>query len=373
MKRRFLQCTLLLLLAAGCKEPTAVHVDGALATVRAGAFFSCGIAARGGALCWGGNFYWNLGNGSDKSSNRPVVVSGGLTFASLSVGGDAGCGLTGSGGAYCWGQRYSGGSSTPVAIASVPALTDITTNVSRSCGLTSAGAAYCWSGSGSDSASRPVAVPGNLTFASLSAGWVHVCGVTTGGTAYCWGRNDFGQLGTGDSIATDSPTTPVAVAGGLTFAMVSAGDELTCGVTTSGAAYCWGDDTYGELGNGSTTWGSNGPVAVSGGLTFVSVSAGRTHACGVTTGGTAYCWGLNADGELGIPAAPSQQCGYPCSRTPVAVSGGLKFAMISAGNYHTCGMTTDGVAYCWGDNVDGQLGDGSNASTSTPTRVAGQP
>src|SRR5438552_8343828 len=120
-----------------------------------------------------------------------------------------------------------------------------------------------------------------LTFAAVSAGGYFACGVTTAGAAYCWGFNGDGELGTGTT--TTSPT-PVAVTGGLTFATVSAGQSSACGVTTAGAAYCWGHNGNGELGNGTTT-NSPTPVAVTGGLTFATVSAGDYYACGVTTAG----------------------------------------------------------------------------------------
>src|SRR5207247_1427933 len=136
----------------------------------------------------------------------------------------------------------------------------------------------------------PVGVSaGGLTFTAVSAGAYHTCGLTTGGAAYCWGSNDNGELGNG---STTSSSVPVAVtAPGLTFTAVSAGGCHTCGVTPSGAVYCWGSNAYGQLGNGSTT-SSSVPVAVSaGGRTFTAVSAGYLHTCGLTSGGAGYCWG----------------------------------------------------------------------------------
>jgi len=131
-------------------------------------------------------------------------------------------------------------------------------------------------------------------------------------------------------------TSQLPVTTGLTFAQVSAGGYFACGVTTAGAAYCWGYNGDGELGNGTTTNGPT-PVAVTGGLTFATVSAGESSACGVTTAGAAYCWGFNGNGELGNGTTTS-------SPTPVAVTGGLTFATVSAGGYSACGVTTAGAA-----------------------------
>src|SRR5437762_1873913 len=136
-----------------------------------------------------------------------------------------------------------------------------------------------------------------LTFAAVSAGGGVTCGVTPAGAAYCWGANGGGQLGNGTQI---NSTTPVAVSGGLTFAAVDPrGASSPCGVTTAGAAYCWGDNIYGELGTGTTSF-SHTPVAVSGGHTFAGVSAGGYYAtCGATTAGAA-CWcDNNYDGHGG--------------------------------------------------------------------------
>ena len=310
---------------------TPVAVSGGLkfATVNAGIFATCGVTTAGVAYCWGDNGVGELGNGTTLNSLAPVAVSGGLTFASVSGGGNFSnftCGVTTVGAAYCWGANGGGqlGNGT---------LTSSTT---------------------------PVAVSGGLTFASVSAGGqAFACGVTTGGAAYCWGANTNGQLGNGTTTAS---STPVAVSGGHTFASVNAGYYGACGVTTAGAAYCWGANPVGQFGNG-TGISSPTPVAVSGGLIFKTVSGGGgSFTCGVTTAQAAYCWGANTYGQLGNGTLNS-------SLTPMAVFGGLAFTAVSGGTQGACGVTTAGGAYCWGGNTQGELGNGTHTSSTTPVVV----
>ena len=148
---------------------------------------------------------------------------------------------------------------------------------------------------------------------------------------------------------------------GFAFASVSSGAEHSCALTTSGAAYCWGYNGsysgFGPLGDGSVTPRSV-PVAVTGDLTFSSVSPGREHTCGLTTNGAAYCWGFNVWGQLGNGSTED-------AAVPVAVSGGLTFAGLSAGGTNSCGVNRGGIAYCWGDHI--------GKSSTVPVRVDGGP
>jgi alpha-tubulin suppressor-like RCC1 family protein len=171
---------------------------------------------------------------------------------------------------------------------------------------------------------------------------------------------------TGSGLRSALATTTSA----LPFGQVSAGGLHTCGVTSEAQAYCWGYNNYGQLGDGTTTGPelclalgcSTRPVAVLGGLRFRQVSAGEDHTCGVTTDYRAYCWGLNS-GALGD--------GTMLYRTkPVAVAGGLHFRQVSAAHSHTCGVTTDNRAYCWGYNGAGQLGNGMRSIDPQLTPVA---
>lgn len=217
-----------------------------------------------------------------------------------------------------------------------------------------------------------VAAAAALAFWQVSAGQFHACGVTTDNETYCWGLNSSGQLGVGtntgpegcaNGIGTTSPcsTRPVLVAGGHRFRQLSAGANHTCAVTPDYRAYCWGS---GGIGDGTVE--SFTPVAVAGGHLFRQVEAGQYFTCGVTyPDNKAYCWGANRDGQLGDGTLTSRL-------RPVLVVGGYQFRQVSAGNYHTCGVTTTNRAFCWGLNHDGQLGDSSTAYHHTkPSRVAG--
>ena len=208
--------------------------------------------------------------------------------------------------------------------------------------------------------SIPVLVAGGHTFRSVSAGEANACAVTMDNDAYCWGSGT--QLGDGTTEQAPGSPSPVLVSGGHKFTSLSVGEQATCGVTTDGAAYCWG--MYDNLGGGAMTTSST-PARVAAGLTLAAISVSSFHICGVTTGAAAYCWGSNGSGQLGNGTTTE-------SLAPVLVSGALSFASISAGTFHTCGMTTDSVAYCWGSGFVGALGDGATTDRSSPVRVSGQ-
>lgn len=196
-----------------------------------------------------------------------------------------------------------------------------------------------------------------LQFTQVSTYDDHTCGLTTAGLAYCWGDNQFGELGDGGGSPREE--TPVAVAGGHQFIQVTAGSVLSCGVATDHRAWCWG----GIVGDGTTSQRPT-PVQVGGALQFYQMVAGEFHTCGVTyPDRRAFCWGDNQFGQLGDGTITERLA-------PVLVTGGLRFREVTLGRFHTCAVTTSDVAYCWGWDQNGQLGDGSSLITRhQPVRV----
>ena len=337
---------------------------------------SCAIVSGSAAYCWGYSGNGQLGNGTTTGTGAPVAVSGGLAFAAVSAGLHV-CGVTDAGAGHCWGYGLNGelgqgsyaDSHTPVPVSGGLTFSTVSTGVYHTCALRPGGAAYCWGGGAAGvlgdstygSSNTPSLVAGHHTWANVSAGYAHSCAVTTTGEAYCWGDGSYGDLGTGSAAAG---IAPLPVSGGLTFAVVLAGGEQdSCGLTTSGAAYCWGGNGWGQLGDGNTSTLSTTPVPVTGGLTFTTISAGDAHYCGLTAAGAMYCWGLNRFGQLGDGTTTSRN-------SPVAVSGGITFTSISAGRDHTCGVATSGIVYCWGYNLSGELGDRTSVNRSVPVRVS---
>ena len=324
--------------------------------------------------------------GLSGATSTPFAVT--LTFAAVTASGLHTCGLTiVTGAAYCWGANGSGqlgdgtmtNRSSPVLVQAPAGVSfaAVTGGDLHTCGLATglSAAAYCWGGNGSGqlgdgtmtSRSSPVLVqaPAGVSFAAVTAGAAHTCGVTAAGTAYCWGDNGFGQLGDGTTTSQSSPVL-VQAPPGVRFAAVTGGVADTCGVTAAGIAYCWGRNLEGQLGDGTTT-NRLTPVLVQApaGVSLAAVGAGDFHTCGVTATGAAYCWGANGSGQLGDGTNTTNRL------TPVLVQApaGVSFAAVTAGAVHTCGVTAAGTAYCWGRNVEGQLGDGTTTDRLTPVRV----
>jgi len=294
---------------------------------------ACARTTAGAVSCWGLGQGGRLGNGTEFDRTVPNAVIGGQTYRSISAGGSHTCGVTTAGQVQCWGNNDDGQLGTgdlnnrnvPTAVIGV----------------------------------------GGITFADVTTGQDHSCARSVANALYCWGSNLFGQIGDG---TTTNRSQPVLINVGTAIANVSSFTNATCARATSGAVYCWGVNINGGLGTGTTNLTQLTPRAVTGGLVFASLNVGRNVICGVTTAGAAYCWGNNPNGELGAGAVDDIRA------SPTAISGfggSTTYTLVDPGGSHSCAVNSVGEAACWGFDLDGNLGLGVSGSVLTPAMVPG--
>ena len=370
---------------ASASVPAAIPVP-VIQSISAGYRHTCAVTTSGGVMCWGYNNLWQLGNGSSKSLWSPVPI-GVLTLhsgvAAVSAGTFHTCALTTSGGVKCWGDNrlYQLGNDTTTGSKVPLDVTGLTSGVAaveagflNSCALTTAGGVKCWGFNGEGglgdgtltNSAAPVDVVGLTSgVTAIATGGNHTCALTTSGGVKCWGYNSNGQLGNGTETDSDVPVDVTGLTSGAT--VISTGSFGTCALTGAGDAKCWGDNSFGQLGNGSLT-PSSVPVAVSStgfGTEFASISAGDDHTCALSTVGGLWCWGHNASGQLGDATNRDKLVPVSIVRTKGRVTS------VSAGGQHTCIVTRPGEVRCWGAGSLGQLGDGSTANSLVPVPVFG--
>lgn len=364
--------------------PTQVAgLDGNIAGVAAGERHGCALTTGGAVKCWGSNLNGELGDGSTRIRLTPVDTVGlGSGVRAISAGAAASCAITAQRSVRCWGANFDGrlgngsnlDSSVPVDVVGLGAeALALTQGRDFGCALLAGGTVKCWGDNGfgqlgtGDTAPRPTAVAVDGLPAgpsSLSAGYYHACAVVAGGGIRCWGNNQFGQLGDGSFV---DRTRPVAVTG-LSGPAIAVGTGIahTCALLQGGAVQCWGAASFGtNLGDGSPTDRAvpgDVPALRSG---VVEISLGGFHSCARLASGALQCWGS------GGPIGDNAQVHRP---TPVPVAGlntGVQDVSASFGG-HTCAVVA-GAAKCWGNNTLGQVGDGSTESLATAHTVVANP
>lgn len=375
-------------------------VSGTIDQLSAGLTHTC--YTNGTAYCWGLNATGQLGDGSTSTALSPTAVStsgvlSGKTVASAPTGQSHTCAVTTDGSAYCWGEgslgqlgnASSSDSLSPVAVSTSGVLSgktvlSLTGFTLHTCAVASDNKVYCWGGNSdgqlgnatTSSSSSPVAVStsgvlSGKVMIGVTSGDAFTCALASDGRVYCWGNNADGQLGNG---STSDSSIPVAVSvsgvlSGKTITAITAGQDHACALDSAGAVYCWGEGLEGQLGRGSTS-DSSTPVAVStsgvlSGKTVTAISSGEDHVCAITTEGRVYCWGSGVYGQLGNGSTG----GVFTSPVAVSTAGGLSgktVIAVTGGEHHSCALTDDVAIYCWGEGINGQLGQGSTANSSVP-------
>jgi alpha-tubulin suppressor-like RCC1 family protein len=321
-----------------------------------------------------------VGDGTTKDRLTPVQVKKLITGSVIAIaaGGDQTCALTKAGALKCWGGNYYGevgdgtktNRLTPVTITS--RIAAVSAGASHTCALTEAGGVKCWGGNWAGQLGNgttmerlfPVNVNGlNGSVAAVTAGNFHTCALTDTGGVLCWGENLSGQLGDGTRTERLSPVGVHGLSGGAIA--IAAGSGHTCALTTAGGVKCWGGNSVGQLGDGTTTDRLT-PVNVKG-LTsgVIAIAAGEAHTCALTGAGGVKCWGFNEFGQLGNGTTTDQP-------TPARVMGLTSGVIaISAGLEHTCALAKAGGVECWGDDSHGDLGIGTTIPRDAPVPVPG--
>ncbi len=396
-------------LGTGNQQPSFVPIDveglsSEATLVTTGLSHTCALTTGGGVKCWGSNARGELGDGeggADQFSPVPKDVVG-LTseVEMVSAGYHYTCALTSGGGVVCWGSNTVGqlGDGTVNNWRSipedVPGLEVGVMNVSagtggpgeerniHTCAVTAAGAIFCWgenihgqAGDGTagfSPAPTPVSGQSNETI-SMVSGKKHNCLLTETGVVKCWGQNSSGQLGNGSYESTSMPTGVTGLNGPTSI--IATGNDFSCAVAAAGGVKCWGSNEYGQLGD-STTTSSNVAVSTSGlESSVISISAGMgdggdpggAHACAVDDNNSLWCWGLNNFGQLGDSTTENRD-------EPTEVLGlSESTAKVFAGYQHTCLLTVTGNVKCFGSNRFAQIGDGTTQDRHNPVSVQGLP
>ena len=379
--------------------PTAVAENHKFSQIAMGYAHTCGLKADGSAYCWGDNPSGQLGIGDRYDKLIPKPVTGSHLFASLALGDSHSCGLKNDGSVFCWGDNTYGAlgngtsgpnvvSTVPIPITSYRKFKQITAG-NHTCGLDVSGDIYCWGENDfaqlgnitTDNSSIPKrykspmyelllgleytdgkATNGLHSIGNGSPSRHHSCGLNNDGAAYCWGLNSDGQLGDGTSGSTSS--IPSLVAGDHVFSAISEGYNHTCAMKSDGSVFCWGSGASGSLGDGSNSSLATVPGPVLGGHVFTDITLGHAYSCSLKVDGSAFCWGNNTRGQLGINSTINQT-------SPIEVNGDHAFASIDLGYQHSCGVEVNGTTFCWGSNSSGQLGDNTTNDQLVPTQIFG--
>lgn len=366
------------LAACGARTPLA-ELPGSVLGVTCGAAHTCAWTSDRRLSCWGANQYGQLGSSSPTESALPIrIPDSSFRVSSVSAGDDHTCALRDSRARVsCWGDDISGELGGPAGAelgARVESqvlgdqLLEVGSGDQFSCARSRSGAVSCWGANGADQCGNgsgaPVAAPAEVSglprdIVAIAVGGSHACALSAGGAVRCWGSNEFGQLGVPSRhggelrMAVDLPK----------IAAIAAGWNHSCALTAAGGVKCWGSNWAGQLGDRSTR-DSSTPVEVFNVADVRRLAAGPVShvTCALNGAGQMLCWGF-ANSDL--------IRGWSASDGPVAIPGlELPLASVAMGSRHACAVTRTGYLRCWGNNDDGQLGNGTHVSSLVPEWVS---
>ena len=321
---------------------------------------SCGVTKVGDAYCWGANERGQLGDGTQTQRNTPTKVATTQRFATIAGDRSTVCGVTDASEVYCWGVTVGGFAATPKLVQAGLRARDVAVAEVAVCALGMDGVVSCWSKTGAPPAT-PTPVSATLRFSVLAGTEGRFCAIALGGDTYCWTDDDQAAVGTPSREPGSQPFASIATGGAASFGSGPSSLHV-CGLTTDGTAYCWGTNDVGQLGDGTTTPRPL-PARTSGTAKFASVGARGGRTCALGLDGLGYCWGFaDVVGPGGVNVAPK------------VIDPALRVASLSVGARHTCLVTPGGAGYCWGAGGSGQLGHGDTPDyVIAPQRVLDPP
>jgi alpha-tubulin suppressor-like RCC1 family protein len=352
---------------------------GSASGVFAGQYFTCALVA-GQGWCFGGNVDGALGSGDEQTHTSPAPVATTVSFDAMTAGDNHTCALEhGSGAVYCWGYNASGqlglGDTTtrtvPTRVSVPPQARVIAAGYDHTCAIGTDGSLWCWGdntegqlgqndATGAPNAPSPVRVGTRTDWLDVSGGQGHTCAIEAPGTMWCWGRNSQSETGTD---ATDVQVRSPRQVGAFTdWVGLDVGQDASCGIRSDGSLWCWGDNSFGQLGAPPSTQAVAMPARVGSDANFAQISVDTFSACALKTDGSIACWGRNAEGQLGLGDTDDRYA-------PTQVGTLTTWVAVSVGRFHSCFDANDGRVYCSGDNSAGQLGVGDTARRNVPTPV----
>jgi alpha-tubulin suppressor-like RCC1 family protein len=358
----------------GRTVPAPTQVAGTWAAVDGGDAHTCALDLAGALWCWGTNDDGQLGDTTRISHSSPVQIDAG-PWSRIAVGGDTACGLRATGELACWGSRNEGlgdGSRSRLEPTTIGTRRWTSLSVARSntCAIeATTGALYCWGynydyelgiGTRTDMPT-PTLVSSNPKWTSIATGDYHSCGTNANGL-FCWGYGGYAALGTGSTATVTLPTLTAAPLGSTAASAIPSAGLHSCALV-AGVARCWGNNYWGEIGDG-TYDPRPSPTALAGGAaTWAELAPGDQHTCGVGTNGSLWCWGASYNAQLGT----TTEVNY--STVPVQVGSDLDWAHVGSGRDHSCAIRKDASLWCWGLNSAGQTGIGSSPPPSSPVLI----
>lgn len=360
------------LFAVVAPQSSAAGVFSGVVQADGGGFHTCAARVDGTVWCWGENDWGQLGDGTRSASSYPVEVQGLTGVTQVAAGQVHTCALRTDGTVWCWGAEFDTVSHvhprvTPEQVTGLTGAVQISAGTYHSCAVRSDRTVWCWGldnygqlGDGATNTFRtvPVKVQGLPPAVQAKGGDMHTCARLADATVRCWGDNSSGQLG--DGTTTDR-TRPVKVKGlvGRVTALAAGGFD-TCARRADGSVWCWGDNIQGTVGDGTTVQRLTATRSQMVGAAGVNV--GWEYACARTPAGTLKCWGRNEHGQLGNGTTLD-------AHSPATVLDLAQVKYAALGDYHGCAVLRDTTVRCWGWNFDGDLGDGTTTDRLTPVPV----